>query len=110
MLLLLALPAFSFAATQQECASQLTNCVQLACVQAGCQLTGQGLDARCSCTTAEETQWDSLIASQCNPQYASCVQSGSGTSTSGSTSSGGCCGSGLVLLFGAAGVMLASKV
>ena len=113
LLLLLALPAFVSAVTQQDCTNQLSQCIMSTCTQAGCQLSG----TECYCTPAEEAQWDALADAQCQNPYLTCVQSissggnpPSGGSTSGSSSSSDCCGSAFVLLFGAAGIMLAKRV
>lgn len=109
------LPSVAFAVTQQDCTNQVTQCVTSACTQAGCQLSGTD----CSCTPAEEAQWNSLIDSQCQPQYYSCLQSvssggsptgGSTGSTGGTTSSGGgCCGAFVLLPAAGMGLLLARK-
>jgi len=106
------------ATTQQDCQNQLAQCVTSTCTQAGCIL--QGTD--CSCTSAQETQWDSLIASQCTVPYQSCLQSVSsggsqpgsytpsgGYEPSGGTGGGCCTGAYIILFAGLCGLLLARR-
>ncbi len=96
--------SFASALTAQDCDNQLAQCVSNMCTQAGCSLSG----TQCFCSSAQETQWDSLIDANCQAPYLSCTQQVSGSSPgTGVTPGGGCCGSGFVLLLGAAGILLA---
>jgi hypothetical protein len=98
---LLLLASVSFALTQDDCRRQLEQCISSVCVQAGCTLEG----GECSCAPEQQAQMDELMETQCEPSYFSCMDAASARSESG------CCGTGLVLLFGgaAASFMLALR-
>ena len=95
------LPSLASALTREDCSNQLAQCIERTCVQAGCQLSGTD----CSCTPAEEAQWDALTDAQCQDPFIACTQQAS----EGSGNGGGCCGAFILLLAAGSGILLARR-